>query len=242
MTTSHVGMTIEPDLGRLTGLLADDRGHRDRAPCLRWSRVLALPRPHGPQGGRAVARWGRACPPTIGRPRLDRGPQDATHRGDIPAGLPWRGRDLCVTEACGDALPAHRGLGLTIPGKNLCHDCRFDRINPEAAGSAGMVGLQEVAIGRDRPRQEWAPAEFGMPATAHAIGNQGPCGRRHGPSNLPQQLIVRIMTHWTFQELALTPPLRECIDQQHLMDIVACQAIWGGDEDPRTGSQGGPIP
>ena len=242
MTTGQWGMAIAPDLGRLTGVLADECGHRDGDPCLRWGGLLALPRPHGPQGGWAVAGWGRACPPPLGRPRLGRRPQDATHRGHMPSGLPRGGRDLCLTEAFGDARHTHRCLGLTRPGKNLRHARRLDRINTEAARVAGRLGIQEVALGSDRPRQEVAPTELGMPATSQAIGHERPCGLRHRPPQLQQKLIVRILTHRALQERHLTPPLGACIAQQHLLDIVAGQAIWGGDEDPLTGGHGGPIP
>jgi hypothetical protein len=242
MTTGHLGIPIAPALDRLKGLLADDRGHRNGHPCLRWRGLLALPRPHGPQRGLAMARGGWTCPPTLGHPGIDRRPQDATHRCDVPAGLPGRGRDLGLTEAFGNARQAHRGLRLPIPGKHLCHDRCLDWINTEAAGVTEMVGIQDVAIGRARPRQEWATAEFGMPAPAHTISHQGPLVLRHRPPHVQQQLIVRIMTHRPFQEFDLTPPLREFIDPQHLMDIVACQASGGSDEDPLTGSHGGPIP
>jgi hypothetical protein len=56
-------------------------------------------------------------------------------------------------------------------------------------------------------------AEFGMPATAHAIGNEGSFVLCYGPPNLEQQLIVRIVTHRAFQEFDLTPALGEFIDQ-----------------------------
>ena len=242
MATGQVGMTIEPDLCRLQGLLADERGPRNRDPCLRWGGLLALPRPHGPQGGLAVAGWGRACPPTRGRPRIGRRPQDATHRGDMPSGRPRGGRSLGITEAFGDARQAHRCLGLMIPGKNRRHDCRLAQLNAEAARVAGMLGIEAGALGSDRPRQELATAECGMPATSHAVGNQGPFVLRHRPPNLEQKLIMRILTHRALQELHLTPSLGECIDQQHLMDIVACQAIGGREEDPLKGGHGHPIP
>jgi len=149
---------------------------------------------------------------------------------------------LGITEAFSDAIQAHWGLWLTIPRKNLRHAGRLDWLNAEAARVAGGLGIKKVPIGSDRPGQELATAEFGMPAPAHARGNQGPLVLRHRPPNLQQELLVRIMTHRPFQEFDLTSPLREFIDQQHLMDLVACQAIGGGDEDPLKGSHGGPIP
>lgn len=54
VTTSHWGSAVEPDLDGLTGLLADDRGHWDRHPCLRRGEPLALSGPDGPQCRLAV--------------------------------------------------------------------------------------------------------------------------------------------------------------------------------------------
>jgi hypothetical protein len=79
VATGHLDIAVEPDLGRLKGLLTDDRRHRNRNPFLRWRGLLALPRSHGPQGGLAVARWGWTCPPTLGGPGIDRRPQDAPY-------------------------------------------------------------------------------------------------------------------------------------------------------------------
>jgi hypothetical protein len=79
VTTGQLGIAIEPDLDRLKGLLADNGGPWDRNPCLRGGRLLTRPRPHGPQGGFAVAGWGGAGPATIGRPGLGGRPEHTAH-------------------------------------------------------------------------------------------------------------------------------------------------------------------
>jgi hypothetical protein len=85
-----------------------------------------------------------------------------------------------------------------------------------------MLGIQDVAIGSHRPRQPWAIAELGVPATPHAISHQGAFVFGHCSPHLQAKLLVRISTPWTLQELYLAPVLRELLDEEHLMPIVAC--------------------
>ena len=56
-----------------------------------------------------------------------------------------------------------------------------------------------------------------------------------------QQLIMRIIAHGPIQKLPLTPVLGQLFEEHHLMDIVTCQSIRGGEEDPRERAQGGAI-
>jgi|SRR5215475_2334517 len=53
---------------------------------------------------------------------------------------------------------------------------------------------------------------------------------------------MRIITHWPLDKLDPTAALGEFVDQEHLMHIIAGQAIWGGDQDAVKGRHGGPIP
>jgi hypothetical protein len=53
---------------------------------------------------------------------------------------------------------------------------------------------------------------------------------------------MRILTHGPVQELNRTAPLGEFVNEEHLMHIVAGQAIRSGHQDPFKGGQGGPIP
>ena len=80
-----------------------------------------------------------------------------------------------------------------------------------------------------------------MAAAAHPVRNEGAFIFGHGPADLQQQLIMRVVTHRPIQKLHLTPVLGEFFEEHHLMDIVTCQAIRGGEEDPLERAQGGAI-
>jgi hypothetical protein len=53
-----------------------------------------------------------------------------------------------------------------------------------------------------------------------------------GPSDLQQQLIVRILAHRSLDKLDQAAVFFQFLDQEHLMDILAGQAVWGRDQDP----------
>jgi hypothetical protein len=53
---------------------------------------------------------------------------------------------------------------------------------------------------------------------------------------------VRILTHRPLQELDLTAPLGEFIDEEHLMDIVTRQPVGSGHEHQVEGGQDRAIP
>jgi hypothetical protein len=73
-------------------------------------------------------------------------------------------------------------------------------------------------------------AEFGLPPTPHAIGDEVALILSDRTTDLEQKLIVWIITHWPLKELNMTPALGKLIDEQHLMDIVAGQPIRSGNE------------
>src|SRR5215831_15923739 len=50
-----------------------------------------------------------------------------------------------------------------------------------------------------------------------------------------------IVAHRALDKLDPTAPLGEFIDQEHLMDIIACSPIGGGDEDAFNGCHGDAI-
>jgi len=56
-----------------------------------------------------------------------------------------------------------------------------------------------------------------------------------------QQLIVWVITHGALDTFDPTATLGAFIDQEHLMDIVACSTIRGGDQDTCKGSHGHPV-
>jgi hypothetical protein len=59
---------------------------------------------------------------------------------------------------------------------------------------------------------------------------------------LQEQLIMGVVTHGTLDKLDPTAALGEFIDQEHLMHIIAGEAIRSGDQDTFKGCHGGPVP
>src|SRR5262249_2948566 len=53
---------------------------------------------------------------------------------------------------------------------------------------------------------------------------------------------MRIITPRPLAKLDPTAALGACVDKEHLMHIIAGQAIWGGDQEACKGRHGGPIP
>jgi hypothetical protein len=80
-----------------------------------------------------------------------------------------------------------------------------------------------------------------LAAAAHPVRNEGAFIFGHGPANLEQQLIMGVVTHRPLQKLYLASVLGQLFEEHHLMDIVTCQSIRGGEEDPLERAQGGAI-
>jgi hypothetical protein len=85
-------------------------------------------------------------------------------------------------------------------------------------------------------------APLGLPATPPPVGDPGACRLGHGSPALEEQLIVRVLTHRSRQQLDRTAPLGACLDEAHWRHIVAGQAIRNGHQDPGNDGHGGPIP
>jgi hypothetical protein len=81
-----------------------------------------------------------------------------------------------------------------------------------------------------------------LAAPSHPVGDQGAFVLGHRPPDLEQELIVRILTHGSVQELNRTAALGEFLDEEYLMHIVASQAIRSRHQDQLKGGQGGAIP
>ena len=238
----HWGIPRQAGLGRGTGLRADDGRHGDSDPLLRRGRPMTVPRPHWAPGGAADACRHRAGAFAVGGARVDRRTEDTPHRGDIPAWSPaWR-RDLVVGQTLGHAIKGGRRLGIGRPRKDLGDHRGFDRIEPQALGITGALGIHDIPIRGDTPGQQLTTAPLRLAATSHPVGDQGAFILGHGTPDLEQELIVRILTHGLVQELDLTAPLGEFRDEEALMDIVAGQPIGGREQDPCKGGQGGASP
>jgi hypothetical protein len=80
-----------------------------------------------------------------------------------------------------------------------------------------------------------------LAAAAHPVGNECPLLFGHSATDLEPQVIMRVVTHWTFEKLHVAPVLGQFFEEYHLMDIVTCSPIRGGEQKPRERAQGGAI-
>jgi len=224
-------------LRQIEGLLAHDAGDPYGDPIFYRGGPLALAWPHRLQCRFASPgrRWMGAS--TIGGTSISRRAQNAAHRGDVPAQTAARGRNLPLTQGFRNPVQRRWHLRISVPGKNLLDNLGFDRIQPDSTGITWALRIQNVAIRRRRPRQQGPAAQFGLAPPAHPLGDQAPFVLRDGTANLQQELVVRVITHRSIQELNLTAPALHFIDQQHLMHVLARQTIRGGDQYQLKGTQ-----
>lgn len=73
--------------------------------------------------------------------------------------------------------------------------------------------------------------QLAQSASAGAFGNEGPFVLGHGATDLQEQLVVRVLTHGTVEELDMAAVFLEFFEQEHLMDIVTGQTIRVGHPD-----------
>ena len=132
--------------------------------------------------------------------------------------------------------------GSVVPRQDVGDHGGFDRIELQALGITGALGIHDRPIGGDAPGQQLPTAPRRLAATSHPVGDQGAFILGHGTPDLEQELIVRVLTHRPVQALDLTAPLGEFVNEEHLMHIVAGPPIGGREQDPCKGGQGGAIP
>ena len=102
VATGHLHIALQAVLGGFKGLLAHEGWHGNRNPCLHGGRLLTLAGADWLQGRFAPARWYGLAASTLGHPRIGGRPQDAAHRGDIPAFPALGCGNLCLAQALGD--------------------------------------------------------------------------------------------------------------------------------------------
>jgi hypothetical protein len=68
-------------------------------------------------------------------------------------------------------------------------------------------------------------------ASSHTVSDQVALVFGHRSTDLQQQLIVRILAHRSLDKLNQATAFLQFLDQEHLMDKLACQAVWSSDQD-----------
>src|SRR5437867_1347531 len=131
---------------------------------------------------------------------------------------------------------------IRIPGEDLRHYSGLDWVQAHPAGVTRALGIQQVAMGGPTPRQELPAAQLRLPAPPHPLRNQRPFVLCHRTPNVEQELIVGITTHGAVEKLYPTPALREFVEEEDLVHVVAGQPIWGREEDTLEGGKGRLVP
>ena len=123
-----------------------------------------------------------------------------------------------------------RGPRLAIHGKQLGHHSGFGRVGCHTRRVARPVRAQTVAVGRIGPRQERAGAQLGKPTAAHSLGDQRALILSYGAPDLQQQMVVRVVAHGPVQELGCAAGTSPFLQEHHLVDVVARQAVGRRDQ------------
>ena len=80
-----------------------------------------------------------------------------------------------------------------------------------------------------------------QPAAAGPLGDQRPLVFSHRPADLQQQLVVGVVGQWAVGEFHPAAVPLQLLQQEHLVDVVAGQPIWVGDQDKVEAGEGGLI-
>ena len=54
----------------------------------------------------------------------------------------------------------------------------------------------------------------------------------HRSADLQHELVVGILAHRSLEKLDLAATFFQFLDQEHLIDILAGQSVWGRDQNP----------
>ncbi len=160
-----------------------------------------------------------------GRTAAVRGvPEDAPHAGAVPPVFAGAGRHLPRTQAPCDLAEA-RAL-LAYPGEDLLHHLRLlgDDL---VARLAAALPAADVAVAVGRPAEHvdaTALRPMALAPTA-ALEDLGPLVLGDHALDLQQELLLGIVPHGMVEEDDLDPGAAKLVDQQHLIGVLARQAI-----------------
>jgi putative transposase len=246
IATRHILVSLQTRLGRIKYFLINDGRNRNLDPLLCRGRLDALASSYRRQGRFAPSCRDWPGTPTVGHANIRRRMQNAPNRGWIPAFTSSRRRDLLFVQLFDNPVHRDRGFRVSIPGKDLPNNGRFDRVNPYLTRISGALRVQDISVRRSGPRQKAPGSKFGLPPTPHSLSNQVAFIFSHRSTDLKQELVVGIiLLHWAFQKLDLTTQFFHFLDQQNLMYIFTSQSIRCGYQDQfesgHTGSISQPI-
>jgi hypothetical protein len=135
-----------------------------------------------------------------------------------------------------------RGVFLKVTGKYLAYNRRFCFVDGDFCWIPGTFWIHLIPKGPLPPRKQDSSSILNLTSTAHPVGNQGAFILRNRPAYLQHQLVMGILAHRTFQKFNPTSVLFQFFQQQHLMNVVPSQAVWGCYDNTVNFSAGDPIP
>ena len=211
VSTSHLLVLVQSLLSQFKGLPIDDSRHWNGNPFLDRCRFRAVTRPYWFQSRFAPSSCHWTGPATAGVSGIGWISQDASYGGYVPPPLASRRQYLLLAELFGD--PVQRTLlayfwwlrWFSVPAEDLFHNFGLAWIHPHPARITRPFRIQDVAIGSHCPWQQGTITILGSATPSHPIGDQIAFVLGHCTANLQQQLVMRIVTHRTFQELDLAP-------------------------------------
>jgi hypothetical protein len=155
--------------------------------------------------------------------------QNAAHGGRIPVFPSVGRRDPHFMQVLNQTIQAC--VFLEIKSEHLADNRCSCFIEGQLGGVPGMIRIHLVSIGRHCPGQQDPSLVFSLTTTSHPIGNQGTLIFCNGSPNLQEQLVVWILADWMVQKFDPTTTFLPFFQQQHLVNIVPCQTIWGSDHN-----------
>jgi hypothetical protein len=94
-----------------------------------------------------------------------------------------------------------------------------------------MNRVGSIAIRWRPPGEQRASTVLLQAASPHAVSNQVALVFGHRSADLQEQLIVWILAHRSLDKLDLAAALFQLLNQEHLVDILASEAIWSSHQD-----------
>src|SRR5690348_5780976 len=117
-----------------------------------------------------------------------------------------------------------------IAGKEFCDDGDLSWLQAHSCRITRTAGVHPIAIWCMRPRQQTPRLILLSPSSPHALSDQTPFILSNSPTDLQQELIVRILTHGSINKFHLASCSFEFLNKEHLMNIITSQPIRGSDD------------
>jgi hypothetical protein len=131
---------------------------------------------------------------------------------------------------------ANRHPLLYQPSKHLSYQDRLILVDNQIAWYS--VPLGNVAISVRRPTSKpVALTSLLELTTAKTLADHGSLVFSHGPLNLKEQLVLRIVRDRPVEKDDFTTSLTQFLEQQYLVSVLAREPVWAQNRDDLNGTQ-----